>query len=106
MHKPRIGFPPARWLFVKMAPSPACERRQVHTVPTGDFGCQEAGCQALAQPVYEEEGGAIVGWLCVEHAVSAGYCNHCGVYIDDDPAEQATWAFYGRCQACTELLFQ
>ena len=36
---------------------------------------------------------------------TAGYCNHCGVYVADKPEERTTWAHYGRCQACTETLF-
>ena len=105
MHRPRIGFSSSRWVFVKEVHSPVCERRQSQESPAGEFVCQVAGCHAPAHPVYQEAGGAISGWLCEEHVATAGYCNHCGVYVADKPEERTTWAHYGRCQACTETLF-
>ncbi len=64
--------------------------------------CQHAGCGAPARPVYLEAGGAPAGWYCDAHRSTAGFCNGCGVYIADRPEHRVTWAFYGRCQACTE----
>ena len=104
MYKPRIGIHPSRWVTIKTIDVPSCDRRQAEGL-TEAFVCQNAGCHAPAQPVYRQAGGAIVGWLCAEHVATAGYCNHCGVYIADKPAERVTWAMYGRCQACTETLF-
>jgi len=106
MHKSRIGIDALRWMSIKpTSSSPSCERLQKPALAPASDVCQVEGCHAHAHPVYQEAGGPITGWLCDEHVASAGYCNHCRVYIADNPESRATWAFYGLCQDCTETLF-
>lgn len=83
----------------------SCQRtpERPDAVP-GRGRCQHDGCGAPARPVYLEAGGEPIGWYCSAHISTAGFCNGCGVYIAGRAEHRVTWAFYGRCQACTEDL--
>ncbi len=94
-----------RTSFAQVGEPRACQHTPERPGAAPERGhCQHEGCGAPARPVYLEAGGEPIGWYCTAHMSTAGFCNGCGVYVADRPEHRVTWAFYGRCQACTEDL--